>query len=248
MKIEKINDNQIKCILSNEDLLQRHIEISELAYGTEKATSLFREMAELANRQFDFQIGDTPVMVEAIPTDNNSITLLITKVDDPEELDTRFSRFSPYKENDSASGISQIEDKISKANEILNLLNTFREALSESKNPQNTKQNKNNSADKTYENNDLSFIYSFDDFDKLVTLARVLETKYSGKNSIYRRDGEFLLVIEKSDTSPENFNQVCNIICEFGNRCPQNHYTKMYLNEHCELILKDNALEELLNL
>ena len=249
MKIEKINDNQIKCILSNEDLIQRHIEISELAYGTEKATNLFREMTELANRQFGFQVGDTPVMVEAVPMENNSITLLITKVEDPEELDTRFSRFSPFKDNDSDSNISQMEEKIHKANEILNLLNSFREALSESKNNQSTKAKEHKSSSNNIsKNNNLFFIYSFDNFDKLIALSKVLKSKYHGRNSIYRKDGEFLLMIEKSDTTPEEFNQICNIICEFGDRSPQTFYTNMYLNEHCELILKDNALEELLNL
>ena len=37
MKIEKINDNQIRCTLTSDDLAKRQIRISELAYGTEKA-------------------------------------------------------------------------------------------------------------------------------------------------------------------------------------------------------------------
>ena len=37
MKIEKINDNQIRCTLTQQDLENRHIRLSELAYGTEKA-------------------------------------------------------------------------------------------------------------------------------------------------------------------------------------------------------------------
>ena len=44
MKIEKVNDNQIRCTLTREDLDSRHLKLSELAYGTEKAKSLFREM------------------------------------------------------------------------------------------------------------------------------------------------------------------------------------------------------------
>ena len=43
MKIEKISDNKIKCILTREDLESRQIRISELAYGSEKARQLFRE-------------------------------------------------------------------------------------------------------------------------------------------------------------------------------------------------------------
>lgn len=34
-------------------------------------------------------------MIEAIPLNAECIVLIITKVEDPEELDTRFSRFAP---------------------------------------------------------------------------------------------------------------------------------------------------------
>ena len=48
MKIEKINDNQIRCTLTRDDLAQRQLKLSELAYGSEKAKSLFREMMQQA--------------------------------------------------------------------------------------------------------------------------------------------------------------------------------------------------------
>ena len=34
-------------------------------------------------------------MIEAIPLNAECIVLIITKVEDPEELDTRFSKFAP---------------------------------------------------------------------------------------------------------------------------------------------------------
>lgn len=37
---------------------------------------------------------DIPLMIEAIPVSADCIVLIVTKVDDPEELDTRFSKFS----------------------------------------------------------------------------------------------------------------------------------------------------------
>ena len=39
MKIEKVNDHQIRCTLTKADLADRELKISELAYGTEKAKS-----------------------------------------------------------------------------------------------------------------------------------------------------------------------------------------------------------------
>lgn len=65
MKIEKINDNQIRCTLTKEDLLSREIKLSELAYGTEKAKSLFRDMMQQAAYEFGFEANDIPLMIDA---------------------------------------------------------------------------------------------------------------------------------------------------------------------------------------
>ena len=94
MKIEKISDTQIRCTLNGEDLQSRELKISELAYGTEKAKTLFQDMIEQASQDFGFQADNLPLMVEAIPVSPDCIILVITKVDDPEEFDKKF----PYKE------------------------------------------------------------------------------------------------------------------------------------------------------
>ena len=105
MKIEKINDNQIRCTLTREDLETHQINLRELAYGSEKAKKLFRDMMHQAQIQFGFEADNIPLMIEAIPVNTDSIILIITKVEDPEELDTRFSKFSPYKDKGTAEPV-----------------------------------------------------------------------------------------------------------------------------------------------
>lgn len=100
MKIEKLSDKQIRCILDKSDLADRHLKISELAYGTEKAKELFREMMRQASYEFGFDAENIPLMIEAIPVSSECVVLVVTKVDDPEELDTRFSKFSPDNDYD----------------------------------------------------------------------------------------------------------------------------------------------------
>ena len=73
MKIEKINDNQIRCTLTREDLENHQIRISELAYGTEKAKKLFRDMMQQAQIQFGFEADNIPLMIEAIPVSTERI-------------------------------------------------------------------------------------------------------------------------------------------------------------------------------
>lgn len=100
MKIEKLSDNQIRCTLNKSDLASRQLKISELAYGSEKAKDLFRDMMQQASYELGFEAEDIPLMIEAIPVSTDCIVLVITKVEDPEELDTRFSKFAPALSND----------------------------------------------------------------------------------------------------------------------------------------------------
>ncbi len=103
MKIEKLNENQIRCTLNKSDLASRHLKINELAYGSDKAKELFRDMMQQASFELGFEVEDTPLMIEAIPISAECIVLIVTKVDNPEELDTRFSRFSPSDSDDDDS-------------------------------------------------------------------------------------------------------------------------------------------------
>ena len=87
MRIEKINENQIRCILSKKDLADRQIKLSELAFGSEKARGLFRDMIEQANDEFGFEADDMPLMIEAMPLSDDNIVLQITKVENPEDVE-----------------------------------------------------------------------------------------------------------------------------------------------------------------
>ena len=96
MKLEKINDNQIRCTLTREDLEMHQVNLRELAYGSEKAKKLFRDMMQQAQIEFGFEADNIPLMIEAIPVNLDSIILIITKVEDPEELTKEFIKGRQY--------------------------------------------------------------------------------------------------------------------------------------------------------
>ena len=95
MQIERVNENQIRCTLTKEDLESRNINIAELAYGSDNARRLFNDMMRQASAEVGFELDDIPIMIEAVPINAENLVLIITKVDFPDELDTRFSHFSP---------------------------------------------------------------------------------------------------------------------------------------------------------
>ena len=121
MKIEKVNENQIRCTLTREDLADRELKISELAYGTEKAKNLFRDMMQQASFECGFEAEDIPLMIEAIPLNADCIVLIITKVEDPEELDTRFAKFAPSVHDENDSDADDADDAADDSDDMLDL-------------------------------------------------------------------------------------------------------------------------------
>lgn len=100
MRIEKVNESQIRCFISKDDLESRHLKLSELTYGSEKANDLFTEVMQWANTKLNFDTDDEPLMIEAVPLTSESLILIVTKVNYPDELDSRFSDFTDDEEDD----------------------------------------------------------------------------------------------------------------------------------------------------
>lgn len=240
MKLEKINENQIRCTLTKQDLEEHQIRISELAYGSDKAKRLFRDMMQQAQLQFGFEADNIPLMIEAIPVNTESIILIITKVEDPEELDTRFSKFAPFK--DKADTI-----QFDGADNIIDVFQKLYEAKMRSSSP------KTEEAAQTKEKSpsqvppaevDLIRLFTFRTLDDVILAAHGLNGFYNGNNVLYKEhlSGTYQLVVHQSEYSPEEFNKICNILSEYADGKAFSAAGEAHLQEHGEQI-SVNALQ-----
>ena len=86
MKIERISDNQIRCILTPGDLIKRHLSIKSIAQGDQAAQALVREMMEQSSEEFGFEPNELPLLVELSPAESGGIALTVTKVNSMDEI------------------------------------------------------------------------------------------------------------------------------------------------------------------
>lgn len=256
MKIEKVNDHQIRCTLTREDLADRELKISELAYGTEKAKNLFRDMMQQASFEFGFEAEDIPLMIEAIPLNSECIVLIITKVEDPEELDTRFSKFAPSV-HDGDEDLDEMIDNLSEgADDVLDLFKKihdgkFADALEKADSaPSEATKEKKSSGKQTSESKEeqeLVRIFSFDSLHTVGRISRILVNCYNEDNSLYKNEStkRYVLVISKGKHSPAEFNKICNVLSEYGTAEKYASASEAYLEEHFNPVIKGNALQSL---
>ena len=251
MRIEKVNEQQIRCTLTREDLLNRELKISELAYGTEKAKSLFRDLMQQAAYECGFEAEDIPLMIEAIPLNAECIVLIVTKVEDPEELDTRFAKFAPSVHDDDFE-MEETEDNealmeafADSADEVLNLLRRMNGTEESSPSPKNPHREKAQPALPSREKL-TSRLFSFRSLREVSRLARVIGTCRSS-NTLYKDEagGNYLLLVAPDEMETADFNRICSLISEYGKPEKTLISAKAYLEEHFEPLIKDSALETL---
>ncbi len=240
MKIERINENQIRCTLSKEDLCARQLKISELAYGSEKVKELFVEICRKAFIECNFEADDTPLVIEAIPMSPDCLVLVMTKVEDPEELDVRFSNFTAVP--DDSDPVLSNEERVY-ADEVLGCMERLGKLLG---NPLATKlfsPGEENNAELPIKN--LCKLYSFTSLDEVTKLSKAIFKYYNGENTLYKdsQKGIYYLTVSMSDHTPEQFNKICNIISEYVSAERNTGFDIDYIKEHCEIVVKDKAIQ-----
>ena len=219
MKIEKLNDNQIRCTLTRADLADRQIKLSEIVCGSDKAKSLFQDMMEQAAAEFGFEAENMPLMIEAVPAPSDSLVLVITKVEDPEELDSRFQKLD--------SALQNLEHR--KPNALDKLAGAD-----------------GDSTENKYLVRLFSFSTldcAIHACQLLKNLYQGASTLYKDPpNNLY------ILALTMSDYSASDFNKICNMLSEYGSTERVNGAILAFLEEHCEVIGANDAVKQLGNL
>lgn len=225
MKIELISNNQIKCFLSKTDLTSREIKVSELAYGTEKAQELFRDMMARANDEYGFEADNVPLMIEAVPLSTDSIMLIITKVDNPDEFEDRFAGLP-------STDVKRFTKK------------AIGSTKKEEKRLTPPKEDSSPTTLKAF------LVYKFDELDTVSKIASQLIYYSIDNSSLYRNkeDNYYYLALISAKMTRENIRLVRGIVSEYGEQVVCRKEILSYYDEHFETIVKDKAIPVLVSI
>ncbi|MEE1043649.1 MAG: adaptor protein MecA, partial [Clostridia bacterium] len=82
MKVEKISPDKFRLTFSNEDLVDFGITFDDLKYDSDEAQELFWNLIERAEIEEDFFDENSQIIVEAVVTKNDGLTMIVTRVGD----------------------------------------------------------------------------------------------------------------------------------------------------------------------
>lgn len=240
MKFEKIDENSISLILLSDELRERNLKVSDLSYGSSKARLLLSELIKLADSEVGFK-ADAPLSVEAVPLKEGAIKLIISKIYNPDELDSRFSKFTPI--NTEKSGIDLF--KILEAT-----IDKFENSL-KANNIKGIEDVKTAGKLEITKENEIICIFEFESIDKASDACKNINS-FDYTSVLYKdeKNKRFYLVLslsgKTSKDSVSDFNKVCNTLAEYGKRADGSlNMNQSYYAEHYKIIIKENAVKKL---
>ena len=236
MKIEKVSENQIKFVLTNEDLRMRNMKLDELAYGSEKTQELFREITERACNEYGFNTsGNVPLVIEAIPMNSGSIMIVMTKVASPEY----FGESPGF--NDLADG-REMPSPFKDAYNALNRSAPARGMPRKRRNDKQTAGSERSGAESTPIPK--QSVFAFNSFDLVVQAALRLAGNMQNNTILYKLRGKYYLAIENASPLTSANHEI--VLQEYGTKLGSPDASKeismMFLAEHGEIIIKRNAI------
>lgn len=240
MKFEKIDENTISLTLKSDELKERNLKVSDLSYGSIKARTLLIELIKLADAEIGFKV-DAPLAVEAVPLKEGGIKLNITKVYNPDELDSRFSKFSPTKNEIPNIDLFKV---------IEATIDRFEDSLKTS-NIRGIEDIKTAGKLEITKENEIVYIFEFESIDKASDACRNI--KFFDYTSVFYKDeknNRFFLVLSLKGNVSKNvisdFNKVCNMLAEYGKRAEGTlSINQSYYEEHYKTIIKNDAVRKL---
>lgn len=222
MKVERINELQIKFILTKTDLEKRSLDITDLAYGSTKTQELFQDIIETADREFSFNVDERPLMIEAVPMSKSSITIQLTKVN-------KDNKHIPS----LAEGLLKKLEGMPKQNSC-----DDEETMIKIK---GTKKESDSDIQKIAANQKC-FVYAFDNLDSISESARLVKNT-SANSSIYKFKNDYMVIVDCEKEKQDKMKMINRVFTEHGKKMPgKGELVKAYLLENGEKIIEKNAI------
>ena len=246
MKIEKINENQIRFEFMAQDLAERNINISDMITpSANKTQGLFREITGILHEEYGFATIGTPLVFEATMS-HDTLSVLVTKMAVNDE-------YSEYSENVGTPNFHNIINDIMTQMKNNGYGQNGLEFVSANIHPHGGFPNGNiprkgrpESSTKVHHHrkkpNSGYTVFSFENFDMLAAAASHIPENYKGCSHVHKLEGKYHLTLQNvgnSGYSTKNFEAQ---ISEFGQKQATSLITYNQMLEHGEVIIAEGAI------
>ncbi|MCR4674663.1 MAG: adaptor protein MecA [Lachnospiraceae bacterium] len=240
MKFTKLNENSIRCVISQDEMTEYGVNLDDLMDDREKAEDFLRVILDEAKTEVDFHTSGEALNVQLSIMPDGDIALMIS--------DDQNSAIRAM--------LSQFKDKLKDFSELINEEKEKKENLHK-KGTTEVKPYEPVPFDQVVETTkevlesaaeddplEMTLWSEFDNLDDCVRLAKALRHLGDAKSMLFKFDDHYFLSMTLVQTKRQMAKNVF-AVAEFSNQVFNDADLAARLNEHGQLILDGHALRDL---
>lgn len=216
MKYKKINDATVQCIITQEDMMEYGLTLTDIFERSEKGEEFLRDVIERAHDEVGYQINGGNIAMQITPLKDKG--LVVTFTDE-----------SP----------AAFKDILQHLKEVLQDVST---ELGHQEEAGRQLQIAGQSADK-YEEGPRMFVFA--SLHHVMQYTAAIPNTYSVKSHLYKEGEAYYLILEKNRLSCKKFNKISAQAVEFGRLIAVSEDRMLHLEEHGECLIRDRAVSKL---
>lgn len=232
MKIERIDDKTLKCFISNEELAEHELDYKDFVTRTEKAKEIVHEIMEQAKEEVGFNPPKFAFDLQIMMIPEQGMVLTFSDKDPVELKDSdRLIKYLQEMKNTlmgMKDGASAVLDKPAQESTA----SKEKETVKAKKLPAG--------ADKPQD-----AIFVFDSITKIMEFAQILPGTLRVASALYKVEDSYYLLLNKGGAAYEKYSRACIQALEFGALYSAQPKDLLFLEEHGECLIRENAIKKL---
>ena len=247
MEFIRINDNMIKCLVSDEDLEQYDVSIEDFFTRTENALDFIHEIMKMAEEEVDYKPDGPLTSLQIAPTPDKGLAIFLTEKSqvDLKSMLQNLQKGLGVEISDSI--IKKVEN--STPGEQADFLKKLTENLhNEIKKNAPVKKDAVREVQPSPRLSSLEHkIFSFDCLSDVYGYAKAVEMPGTIGSALYKDEqkGLYYLMIERKDVSVQTLAGVYLTAYEYGHFVSEKDEYAEYIREHYECIIEEDAIGKL---
>lgn len=244
MKIERVDDNTIKCFISLEEMEEYHVEYSDFLTRTDKAQELMHEIIKQAHDEVGYQPPKFAFEMQIMMVPEQGMVLTFSEKE-PFDIHDK-GKVNAFLEHlkDFVGRLTDYKDKISngeEADEFLKKAGFMKGAPVQQNAPA---ADKPKGADATpAEVNEA--VFAFANLTQVMDFANALPANIRITSELYKMDGAYFMHVTKGGASYDRYSKVCVVALEFGELYRADVGCDEMLKEHGECLIAEKAHKKL---
>lgn len=232
MTFQKIDDNTVRCILSEEDMNEHGLKLEDFFTNKDKARSFLEGVVKQAQDEVGYEATGDTLAMQVMPLPHNGLAITFSERSD-QALQSMLGHLRSAIEEISEEDVDAMMDE---------MCQSMVEASETEIKKQKKKKSEKKKSKKTFFR-----VYCFDNFTNLEQFCGSVSTEFNVKSQLYKDEvnEKYYLAIEKGRVAAKNLEKICYCATEFATLVSKQESYIEYCKEHYTCMIRKGAVKVL---